>query len=117
MSLPVFSPPVNPDPCTKTRTTRLKTLNLGDGYSQESGDGINTRSDSLPLTWTDITTTEADAIEAFLEAVPEGGSFWWTAPRKSTPQKWKCPNWSRAYKNGQYDTITATFTEDFNCDD
>jgi len=118
MSVLTFNPPVPPDsPVNRKRQTRLKGVAFGDGYSQQVGHGINNRSDTLPLTWSDIPTAQVEALEAFFESVPAGGFFLWTAPRRSSPQKWSCSEWTRTYRSGQLDGFAVTLTEVFNLDD
>jgi len=118
MSLLTFNPAVAPDsPVSKKVQTRLNGISFGDGYSQTVGDGINCRYDELVLSWSELSISQIESIESFLKSVPVGGSFLWTAPRKSESQKWKCPSWTRTYKSGEIDGLSATFKEDFNLDD
>lgn len=113
MTTPTFTPPKAPDRgLTKKSQTKTLEADFGDGYSQRANDGLNNIRRNLPLTWTLLTPEEADEIESFLEARKGSEAFFYTAPRDTTPKKWRCKTWDRTM-NGVDDTITATFEQVF----
>lgn len=58
---------------------RNTTVQYGDGYAQVSGDGINTESQSWPLTFKGL-NAEMKPILAFLRSHAEARAFKWTNP-------------------------------------
>lgn len=58
---------------------RNRSAQYGDGYEQVVGDGINSESQSWPLTFTGL-KTEIMPILAFVRAHAERRSFKWTNP-------------------------------------
>ncbi|NDV20822.1 phage tail protein [Pseudodesulfovibrio sp. JC047] len=103
----------------RKRAARVNSLTYGDGYSQRSGDGLNSVADSISLAWPSLPKEKAAIIDDFLTERAGEKAFYWTAPRAATPQKWTCATWERTpikNKTG-WDRITATFTEAFDLDD
>lgn len=92
----------------KTKPNVL-TVGFGDGYKQRQAFGINILQKSFPLTFSFREDTEADEIEAFLEARNGTESFTWTPPLSVTPGLWICQEWDRQIKKAGRSTITATF--------
>lgn len=97
---------------SKKRTPRILVAAFGDGFSQRAGDGVNPSSRSYSLTWTNMTTADADLIDDFLDARQGFEAFLWTPPRESADRKLVCKEWSRTYGDGLgSDSLTATFVE------
>ena len=126
MSIPTLpGPPTVPNPAPRMprkRNTRTLEMTFGDGYSQSTEDGLNSVFDSVSLVWPGMTETAADELDAFFTERAGSKPFYWTYPRASVPQKWKCKTWDRtpltSKGNGMdRDQITATFTEVFDLDD
>lgn len=86
---------------------------FGDGYGQRTEDGLNSISQTWPLTWSLLTVAEADIIEGFLIAKKGSQAFLWTPPRASAPRKWVCKAWKRTPLNAFYDAFSCTFEEVF----
>ncbi len=79
----------------KTTTPRVNIVQFNDGYQHRIKFGLNTRPSIWSLTF-DISETDSDTIETFLEArADDGASFDWTPPGSSTAYKWICLSWQK----------------------
>jgi phage-related protein len=87
----------------------VRTAKFGDGYQQDVADGINTKSDSWPLTFVGG-KAKADAISAFLDWHAGWRSFQWTPPL-GKPGLYKCLGYNVVPHGAQAFTITATFAQ------
>lgn len=81
-----------------TKKPRILEAKFGDGYGQRVGDGINTNPQAWALTYSNLTDSMADSVEAFFDSVV-GVSFTWTPPSKS-PANFIYKDFSRAH-NGE----------------
>jgi phage-related protein len=97
----------------KTSQPRVRTVQFGDGYSQRLRYGLNTNPKSWDLTWQNITESDADTIEAFLDARGGAESFDWTPPGGESNAKWICQQWNKTIPYVNRATITATFAQVF----
>jgi len=97
----------------KTTTPKVNVAQFLDGYQHRIKFGLNTR----PLVWSltfNVSETDSDTIETFLEArADDGASFDWTPLGSSTAYKWVCPKWTKTipYKNRA--TLNMTFQQVF----
>ena len=97
----------------KTTTPRVNTAQFLDGYQHRIKFGLNTR----PFVWSltfNVSETDSDTIETFLEArADDGASFDWTPLGSSTAYKWVCSRWTKTipYKNRA--TLNMTFQQVF----
>ena len=86
-------------------------VQFGDGYMQRVSKGINPHAEVWTLTFNNRTTSEIDAIIAFLEALNGTDSFQWTAPRESTAKMFVClqqdGGWSRTIGTASYDSLSV----------
>ena len=96
----------------KSIEPKVLTAELGDGYKQRAGDGINTMREIWSLSWTNRIYTEIDTLENYFIARGGAESFEWTAPR-STAKLYVCKSWSRTYSNYENDDLTAEFEQVF----
>ena len=97
----------------KTSQPRVRQVQFGDGYSQRISFGLNQNPKQWSLTW-EVTETDADTIETFLDArAVDGDSFTWTPPDSATSYKWICYQWNKTIPYYNRATITATFTQVF----
>lgn len=96
----------------KTSQPKVRQVQLGDGYVQRLTFGLNQNPKVWNLTF-EVSETDADTIETFLDA--RGGSeyFTWTPPDETTSYKWICLNWSKTIPYLNRATIQATFQEVF----
>ena len=99
---------------SKGNQPNVRTVQFGDGYSQRLTYGLNQNPKSWDLTWQNITETDADTIETFLNArAADNASFDWTPPDETTAYKWICPSWNKSIPYNNRATITATFQQVF----
>ncbi len=96
-----------------TRSSRptVTTVKFGDGYESRQATGINADLKSWTLTFAARTDTEANAIEAFLDARAGVESFDWTAPNAAASAKYVCREWQRTLDACNLNTIQATFDQ------
>ena len=112
MALAYFTPNPRPSPGTEN-TPELKILSaqFGDGYTQETPDGINHIRSVWRLKWDALTPAQADAIEAFFVAQKGTTPFWWKEVSTGPWIKVTCKEWSRT--RGAPHTVTATLRQSF----
>jgi phage-related protein len=97
----------------KTVTFKIRKVEFGDGYTQQSPDGLNTTIFSFNLTWENITTAQKNTIDNFLTARGGYQTFLWFNPENSVTYRIKCDTWTVKYNNPNVWTITATFKQVF----
>lgn len=98
---------------SKSSQPNIRTVQFGDGYAQRLTYGLNQNPKEWRLTF-DVTDTDADTIEAFLNArAADAASFDWTPPDSTTTYKWICTDWSREMYEYQRSKINATFRQVF----
>ena len=104
-------PSINPTyGAQKTSQPKIRQVQMGDGYVQRLTFGLNQDLKTWNLTF-EVSETDADTIETFLEA--RGGSeyFTWSPPDETTSYKWICLNWSKTIPYLNRATIQATFQQ------
>ena len=104
-------PSINPTyGALKTSQPKVRQVQFGDGYVQRLTFGLNQDLKIWNLTF-EVSETDADTIETFLEA--RGGSeyFTWSPPDETTSYKWICLNWSKTIPYLNRARIQATFQE------
>ena len=89
----------------------LREVQLGDGYKSLQKFGLNTDLKKWNLRFSNITETESDTAEAFLEARGGQESFEWTAPRESSSSKYICKTWRKTFPYSNLATLTVNFEE------
>ena len=103
---------INPDSPMNVRVQpRVRTVQFGDGYEMSVQDGLNADLRIYDLTFTNVTTAQADTINNFLTARKGVESFDWQAPFTTTTKKYKCSSWVRKYLHANIETVTAQFRE------
>lgn len=101
-----------PTSADQSKKPRVNIASFGDGYEQREKDGLNNNLMTWSLQFQSVPITDADAIDAFLDARGGAESFDWTPPDKPTG-KYKCEEWRRS-PSAEFDTvasITATFKQ------
>lgn len=106
----IWTPDFGAAKASKPTITPVK---FGDGYEQRAAAGLNTNPKSWNLTFSKRDISEADSIEAFLDALGGIDSFDWAPPRASATIKVVCREWSRTADNAAMDTVTAKFEQVF----
>jgi len=108
-------PSISPDyGARKNSAPVVRKVQFGDGYEQRTSLGINQNPKQWSLSFVNITETESDTIETFLDArAVDSASFDWQPPNSSVTYKWVCENWSKSIPYANRATIQATFREVF----
>ena len=96
----------------KSSAPNVRTAKFGDGYEQRVTFGINQNPKVWDLTW-NISETDADTIETFLDARAGVEPFQWTPLGESTEYNWVCQQWNKSIPYLNRATITATFRQVF----
>lgn len=90
------------------------TVKFGDGYQQETEDGINSRDvGTHDLQWDLLTTDEKDVFEAFLTERGGSGPFLYTIPTSGKTYTFMCPQWQITLVNHDDWSLSATFVRTF----
>jgi phage-related protein len=89
---------------------RVLRVEFGDGYTQESPDGLNHMLGKYELTWEVLLPAERDEIKAFLEDRGGYQTFEWDDP-ESVTHRIKCRSWSIQNTNPGVYSMKATFQE------
>ena len=98
----------------KTSSPQVRATQFNDGYSQRIKFGINIDPKVWNLSWQNISETDSDTIETFLEArAADGASFDWTPPGAPSSSNWVCLNWAKTIPYLNRASIQATFQEVF----
>lgn len=98
---------------SKSSQPNIRTVQFGDGYAQRLTYGLNQNPKEWRLIF-DVTDTDADTIETFLNArATDAASFDWTPPDSTTSYKWICPDWNREMYEFQRSKINVTFRQVF----
>jgi phage-related protein len=106
-------PSINPTyGAQKTSQPKVRQVQFGDGYVQRLTFGLNQDPKVWNLTF-EVSETDADTIETFLEARGGSESFNWSPPDETSSYKWICLNWSKTIPYLNRATIQATFQEVF----
>lgn len=84
------------------------------GYEQRVKFGINQNPKLWNLSWQNITETQADEIETFLNArADDGDNFDWSPPDDSGTYKWVCDAWEKTIPYSGRANIGASFRQVF----
>ena len=98
----------------KGSAPQIRAAQFNDGYSQRIKFGMNIDPKVWNLNWTNISETDSDTIETFLEArADDGDSFDWTPPDTSTAYKWICLRWNKTIPYSNRASISASFQQVF----
>ena len=110
-------PSITPSYGTQKRSMPNVMVNkFQDGFEQRQIIGLaaNQNGKVYSLKFNNISETDADTIETFLEArADDGASFDWTPPDTSTAYKWICLSWNKTIPYVNRATISASFQQVF----
>ena len=108
-------PDISPDyGAQKTSQPNVRTVRFLDGFEQRLTFGLNQNPKVWNLSFVNLTETDSDTIETFLDArADDGASFDWQPPGSSTSYKWVCPSWTKTIPYANMATINATFRQVF----
>ena len=96
---------------SKTSQPTVRNVQFGDGYSQRLRYGLGTDLKVWSLTWENISETDSDTIETFLEARGGAEHFDWSPPDDTDTYKWICQQWSKQMTSAGLNQLTATFQQ------
>ena len=104
-------PSINPSyNAQKTTSSQIRTTQFNDGYQHRIKFGLNTRPYVWSLTF-DVSESESDTIETFLEARGGAESFSYQPAGEAASKKYICVSWSKSIPYLNRATITATFQQ------
>ena len=107
-----FPTTVNPSyQASKKSSPRVRIAEFGSGYSQRTTMGLNQNLKVWSFRWTNVSETNADEIETFLDARGGTESFDYTPPGESSSSKFICRAWNKTIPYLNRATITASFEE------
>lgn len=98
---------------SKTTKPRVLVYQFGDGYSQRTGDGINSMPSMYNLSFNGRDVDTANAIIAFLEATEGRTYFLWTPAGETYEIKVIASEWSITHDTSISRNISVTFTQVF----
>ena len=96
----------------KRSAPRVRAIQFGSGYQQRAQFGIQQNPKTFDLKF-EVSETDADTIEAFLDARAAVQSFNFTPPGESSSSKFICREWSKSIPYLNRATVTATFEQVF----
>ena len=106
-------PSINPSyGASKRSQPTVRNVQFNDGYSQRLRYGLNTDLKTWSLKF-EVSETDADTIEAFLDARGGAENFDFTPPGESSSSKFICREWSKSIPYLNRATIQATFEQVF----
>jgi|TARA_R100001082_G_scaffold67414_1_gene38170 phage-related protein len=95
----------------KSSAPSVRVALFGSGYSQRSVYGINQDLKIWNFIWENISETDADEIENFLEARGGAESFSYQPQGEAASKKYICIKWSKYIPFLNRATINATFQQ------
>jgi|TARA_R100001510_G_scaffold23703_1_gene20860 phage-related protein len=99
---------------SKSSQPAIRKVQFGDGYESRILMGLNQNPKVWDLSFVNITETDSDTIETFLDArAADSASFDWSPPDETTTYKWVCESWSKEIPYANRATIQATFRQVF----
>ena len=97
---------------SKSVKPRVKQAKFGDGYSQESPDGINNVSEEWNVSFDNLDFSTFNAIESFFKATKGYIAFDWTTP-DGLSGKFKCREWQFSHSSFERRNGSAKFEQVF----
>lgn len=97
---------------SKSSAPAVRTIQFGSGYQQRATFGINQNPKVYGLTF-EVSETDADTIETFLDARGGVENFTFTPPGESSSAKFICREWQKTIPYLNRATVTATFVQVF----
>lgn len=85
-------------------------VEYGDGYRLSRPAGINSRTDTVRLVWTQLHRAEVEVLEDFLEAHAPATPFY-CSPLAGRQSAYTCREWTKDQTNGGYFAMTATLVQ------
>ena len=108
----LFVPPSEPSyGAQRKKEYRILTNDFGDGYEQNTPDGLNSKRETWDIAWNGLTEADADSIDTQIDSFG-GLAFSWVTPKGQT-KNFRCASLNRAYVSFENFNVTATFVESF----
>ena len=107
-----FSDAVQPDKGFGRQTTmRVHVAQFGDGYEQRLTDGINTKQQTLSVSFSTRPKAEIDDLVAFFESLGGVSKFQMTIDDSNGNETIKvvCKQWNQIWDFDNFYSLTATF--------
>lgn len=101
---------------TKSSKPKTRTIKFADGYEHRIMFGIAEHNNpkEYSLTFSNLTESDSDTIEQFLDArALDRESFTFTPPNESDSSQFVCEGWDKSMVFQDRNTITCTFREVF----
>ena len=111
--------PSSPQPSyglSKKSAPKTRTVRFAEGYEHRILFGLaqNQNPKIYDLSWNNITETESDTLETFLDArANDSASFTYTPPNESSSSQYVCESWTKTINYPNLASIKATFREVF----
>ena len=103
-------------PVKKKSQPSTRTVKFADGYQHRILFGLPAHQNGkeFALNWNNLSETDSDTIETFLDArVEDSASFDYTPPNESSAMKFICKTWTKSMNYSNLADISATFIEVF----
>ena len=97
---------------TKSSQPIVRRARFGSGYEQVGSLGINQNPKSFTLTY-NLSESESDTVEAFLDARGGTEKFTFTPPSESSSIKVRCASWNKTMTTKGRVELTTTFVQVF----
>lgn len=100
------------DDLSGDESARVLTAQFGDGYKQESKDGLNNTQQKWSVTTEPLRKTELIAVRDFLRDRGGAEAFFWTNSYGETLY-FKCKSWKPQDLGGGWYVMSMSFEQDF----
>tara|TARA_R100000030_G_scaffold12364_2_gene8278 strand:- start:7541 stop:7891 length:351 start_codon:yes stop_codon:yes gene_type:complete len=97
---------------TKSSQPIVRRARFGSGYEQVGSLGINQNPKSYTLTY-NLSESESDTVEAFLDARGGTEKFTFTPPSESSSIQVRCRSWNKTMTTKGRVELTTTFEQVF----
>jgi phage-related protein len=112
VTLPTFTPPYPPiEQLEDSLSLRQISVMFGDGYTQNTPDGLNVEQSKVSLTFEPLSLAQYLAIESFLEA-NAGQNFYYTLQTDGVQRVWSASSWTPSMNGVSY-SISVSLTQFF----
>ena len=91
----------------------LFTAKFGDGYEQNTPQGLNFKPEKWTLQFRFQSRADGDAMQDFLDSYGAYQAFTWRSPRGPNPIRVLCQDWTDTSKPGAVFSLQATFRQVF----
>lgn len=115
MPIATFNPNPAPSPGTVRKPeVRLVTAEFGDGYTQDTRDGMNHIRRTIELKWEFLTLPQELELNNFF--MEQGGDtpFLYTPSDETVPIRWTCKEWESRTREDGFREFSATLKQTFN---